>query len=79
MEIRVTSELLGEEVEADMSAWLVSDGAMVEEGEAIAELETSKVVVTIQAPASGVIHQRVQVGDLLEVDAIVATMEVRAK
>ncbi|MGA2812608.1 MAG: biotin/lipoyl-containing protein [Candidatus Acidiferrum sp.] len=53
-------------------AWLVEDGDEVREGQNIAELETSKAVVELVAPASGRIRLAYLAGEELPVGAIVA-------
>ncbi|MDA8202794.1 MAG: lipoyl domain-containing protein [Chloroflexi bacterium] len=39
--------------EGTIVSWLVAEGAHVEEGQAILELETDKATVEMEAPASG--------------------------
>jgi 2-oxoisovalerate dehydrogenase E1 component len=36
--------------------WTVAAGAMVKKGETVAEIETDKAVVEIEAPADGTVH-----------------------
>ena len=72
MDVTVSQELLGTESEADLSEWLVEDGSEVTEGQAIAELETSKVQVEVTSPASGTITYLVAEGDVVEPDMIIA-------
>lgn len=72
MDVIVSQELLGTETEADLSEWLVEDGSEVTKGQAIAELETSKVQVQLEAPASGTITYIAAEGDVVEPDSAIA-------
>ncbi|MBP2266301.1 pyruvate/2-oxoglutarate dehydrogenase complex dihydrolipoamide acyltransferase (E2) component [Pseudarthrobacter sp. PvP004] len=72
MDVIVGQELLGTETEADLSEWLVEDGSEVTAGQAIAELETSKVQVEVLSPASGTLTYVAAEGDVLEPEAIIA-------
>ncbi|GLZ36296.1 hypothetical protein Lesp02_84830 [Lentzea sp. NBRC 105346] len=54
--------------------WLVPDGAAVSEGDPVVELETSKAIEEICAPASGVLRQHVAQGVEVEVGALLATL-----
>jgi pyruvate/2-oxoglutarate dehydrogenase complex dihydrolipoamide acyltransferase (E2) component len=74
MDVVLTQELLGDDQEADLGEWLVEDGATVEEGQAIASVETSKLVNEIVAPAAGVITHKKEEGDLVELDEVIATI-----
>ncbi len=53
--------------EGTLAEWLVEDGAQVEEGQAIYTLETDKSVQEIEAPASGVLTQKVAAGETYDV------------
>ncbi|WP_306636505.1 lipoyl domain-containing protein [Pseudarthrobacter siccitolerans] len=68
----MSKELLGSETEADLSEWLVEDGSEVTAGQAIAELETSKVQVEVVSPASGTIKYVAAEGDVVEPETIIA-------
>lgn len=72
MDVIVGQELLGTETEADLSEWLVEDGSEVTAGQAIAELETSKVQVEVLSPASGTLTYVAAEGDVLEPETIIA-------
>jgi pyruvate dehydrogenase E2 component (dihydrolipoamide acetyltransferase) len=72
MDVVVSQELLGEEAEADISEWLVPDGANVTKGQPIAELETAKVRVEILAPEGGTLRIVVAAGSVIEPGALVA-------
>jgi pyruvate/2-oxoglutarate dehydrogenase complex dihydrolipoamide acyltransferase (E2) component len=48
---------LGQTVEeVTIIDWLVKDGARVEQGQSVLEVETDKAVFPVEANASGVIH-----------------------
>ena len=68
---------LGESVtEATIGEWLKKPGDPVKLDEPIASLETDKVAVEVPAPQAGVMGEyRVQVGDTVEVGAVIATIE----
>ncbi|MDQ0799494.1 lipoyl domain-containing protein [Arthrobacter sp. SLBN-112] len=72
MDVIVGQELLGTETEADLSEWLVEDGSEVTAGQAIAELETSKVQVEVVSPATGTITYVAAEGDVVEPESIIA-------
>jgi acetyltransferase-like isoleucine patch superfamily enzyme len=55
-----------------LTAWLVQDGEDVREGQNLAELETSKALVELAAPASGRIHIRIAAGNEPAVGTVVA-------
>src|SRR5690242_7712948 len=53
--------------------WLKQPGASVRKGEALVEIETDKVTVEIEAPASGVLQQvSAQPGDVVPVGHTIA-------
>jgi len=78
-EIRVPG--LGESVtEATLAKWLKAEGDRVEEDEPIAELETDKVSMEVNAPAAGVLsEQLVEEGAEVEVGALIARLDSEAK
>jgi pyruvate/2-oxoglutarate dehydrogenase complex dihydrolipoamide acyltransferase (E2) component len=53
-------------------AWVVGDGDSVQEGQNIAEIETSKAMVELLSPAAGTIHLKVMAGEEIRVSSIVA-------
>jgi pyruvate/2-oxoglutarate dehydrogenase complex dihydrolipoamide acyltransferase (E2) component len=55
--------------EVAVNEWLVPDGAVVAEGDEICELETDKVAVMVEAPASGVLRHTAAEEDVLAVGA----------
>ncbi|QIM15319.1 acetyl-CoA carboxylase biotin carboxyl carrier protein subunit [Leucobacter insecticola] len=75
MDVNLTKELLGEDLEADLAEWAVEDGSTVAEGQVIASLETSKLVNELLAPTAGVITFKKAAGDLVELDETIATID----
>lgn len=70
-EIKVPN--LGESVtEAELIRWIKEDGAVVKEDEPIAEIETDKASVEINAPKAGVLKHRVSAPSDVEVGTVVA-------
>jgi pyruvate/2-oxoglutarate dehydrogenase complex dihydrolipoamide acyltransferase (E2) component len=49
--------------EGILASWLVDDGAAVQEGEPICTIETDKVEQEIEAPASGTLTYKADVGE----------------
>ncbi|MGB3413823.1 MAG: lipoyl domain-containing protein [Microbacteriaceae bacterium] len=72
MDVVLNQEFLGEEEEADLVEWLVADGATVAEGDAIAQLETSKLVADFLAPAAGVLSHKAEAGDVVNLGDVIA-------
>ncbi|MXP25908.1 2-oxoglutarate dehydrogenase complex dihydrolipoyllysine-residue succinyltransferase [Altererythrobacter indicus] len=68
---------LGESVtEATIGEWLKKPGEAVALDEPIASLETDKVAIEVPAPVAGVMGDyKAEVGDTVEVGAIIATIE----
>jgi pyruvate dehydrogenase E2 component (dihydrolipoamide acetyltransferase) len=58
--------------EGVVTRWLVPDGAHVQRGQPIVEVETDKSTVELEAPASGTLHIRVAEGAVVPVDALLA-------
>jgi pyruvate/2-oxoglutarate dehydrogenase complex dihydrolipoamide acyltransferase (E2) component len=52
--------------EGTLAEWKVEDGATVKEGDVIYVLETDKTARDIEAPASGVLTQKVAAGETYE-------------
>jgi 2-oxoglutarate dehydrogenase E2 component (dihydrolipoamide succinyltransferase) len=77
IEIKVPSP--GESIsEVQIAAWLVSEGAYVEKDAEIAEIDSDKATLTINAPDSGVISIVVQEGESVEVGAVIAKLDTSA-
>ena len=63
--------------EGEVVRWLKAEGDRVSEGEVIAEVETAKATIEIEAPASGVLAKiLVREGENAEVNTEIATIEV---
>ena len=77
MPVEVKVPTLGESVtEATIGEWLKKPGDPVKLDEPVVSLETDKVAVEVPAPAAGVMGEhRVQVGETVEVGAVIATIE----
>jgi pyruvate dehydrogenase E2 component (dihydrolipoamide acetyltransferase) len=59
--------------EATVVRWLLSEGDRVEQGDPLLEVETDKVVMEVEAPASGVLGGvRAQKGDVVPVTEVIA-------
>jgi 2-oxoglutarate dehydrogenase E2 component (dihydrolipoamide succinyltransferase) len=61
--------------EAILAEIHVADGGMVGEGDVLYILETDKVDMEIQAPASGTVRWQVEVGGTYEVGVLLAVIE----
>ncbi len=81
MSIAVELPSLVESVfEGTVARWLVSEGEMVEVDQPIVEVTTDKVDAEIPAPCAGMIEQiRVAEGDVIEIGAVLATIDPDAK
>ena len=60
--------------EGTLLNWLKPDGAPVKAGETIAEIETDKSNVEVEAENEGVLAIQVQVGQTVPVGAVIATI-----
>jgi pyruvate/2-oxoglutarate dehydrogenase complex dihydrolipoamide acyltransferase (E2) component len=67
---------LEETTEVTIVNWLVEDGAVVNEGDEIIEVETDKAVVPVPATAAGVLHiGSYKAGDVVSTETVLATIE----
>ena len=55
-----------------LSAWLVSDGSLVEKGQPLYSLESEKAVEEIESPAAGVVKILAPAGDTYSVGHVLA-------
>ncbi len=70
---------VGESVTSGILAvWNVTDGAFVNEGEEIFELETDKATLPVPAPVSGVITIKVSADEEVDIGAVVAEIDTDA-
>jgi pyruvate/2-oxoglutarate dehydrogenase complex dihydrolipoamide acyltransferase (E2) component len=61
--------------EATVARWLVAEGAQVAAGQPIAEIETDKVDVALEAPTAGTLaRQCVAEGAIVKVGGLVAVI-----
>lgn len=78
LELKIPS--VGESVtEVTISQWLVEDGQYVEMDQPVAELESDKATVELNAEAAGAITLSAAEGDDVEVGAVVATIDTSAE
>lgn len=54
---------------------LVADGEHVDEGDPLYSIETDKVEMEIDAPASGTVHWKAEVGETYEVGDLLAEID----
>jgi pyruvate/2-oxoglutarate dehydrogenase complex dihydrolipoamide acyltransferase (E2) component len=75
MPLRLLMPQFGEIMESGIVArWLVPDRTAVTAGQPLYEVETSKVQMTVEAPAAGVLRQRVAEGAEVPVGTEVAVL-----
>nr|WP_197747174.1 lipoyl domain-containing protein [Mycolicibacterium duvalii] len=60
--------------EAEITEFLVADGASVAEGDPLYSIATDKVEMDIEAPASGVVSWKVEAGGTYDVGALIAVI-----
>jgi len=74
LEIKIPSP--GESItEAQMSTWLVKDGAYVEKDQELAEIESDKATLPLIAGESGQIKILIQSGETVKIGAIACTID----
>jgi len=77
LEMKVPSP--GESItEVEIADWLVSDGDYVEKDQAIAEVDSDKATLELPAEASGIITLKAEVGDAVDVGAVVCLIDTSA-
>ena len=64
-----------EMTEAILAAWLVDDGALVDKGQPLYEMETDKVTNEIDAPAAGRLRRIALEGETYQVGDPVAEID----
>jgi 2-oxoglutarate dehydrogenase E2 component (dihydrolipoamide succinyltransferase) len=78
LELKIPS--VGESVTTvTISQWLKKDGEYVEMDEHIAELESDKATVELNATASGILSIAIEEGSDVEIGAVVASIDTSAK
>ena len=77
LEMKVPSP--GESItEVDIAEWLIQEGDYVEKDQAIAEVDSDKATLELPAEASGTVTFKAEVGDAVEVGAIVCLIDTSA-
>jgi pyruvate/2-oxoglutarate dehydrogenase complex dihydrolipoamide acyltransferase (E2) component len=62
--------------QATLTRWLVAEGERVDGGQPIAEIETDKVEVALEAPVAGTLAKRCAVeGDVVKVGGLIAVID----
>ena len=62
-------------IEGKVNAWLVPDGARINQGDEILEIETSKITNVFESPVSGILRRKVAgEGDTLPVGALLGVV-----
>lgn len=80
MAVDITIPTAGESVsQVTLSRWEKSEGDFVEKDEIVAEIETDKVSMEINAPESGVLSRSANEGDELEVGTVIGQIDPDAK
>lgn len=64
--------------EVEIAEWLVEDGDYVEKDQAIAEVDSDKATLELPAEAAGIITLKAEVGDAVEVGAVVCLIDTSA-
>lgn len=78
LEMKVPSP--GESItEVEIAEWLVEDGDYVEKDQAIAEVDSDKATLELPAEQSGTITLKAEVGDAVEVGAVVCLIDTAAE
>lgn len=74
IEVKVPSP--GESItEVQLASWLVKDGEVVDRDSEIAEVDSDKATLTINAPDQGKITIKVQQGDTVNIGTVIATID----
>lgn len=72
-EVLVPREIVNADTVCIVS-WAVADGAAVDAGTPLCEIETSKAIVTVDAEVAGFVHRRAAVGDDVAVGGLLAVI-----
>ena len=77
LEMKVPSP--GESItEVEIAEWLVQEGDYVEKDQAIAEVDSDKATLELPAEASGTVTFKAEIGDAVEVGAVVCLIDTSA-
>jgi 2-oxoglutarate dehydrogenase complex dihydrolipoamide succinyltransferase (E2 component) len=81
MSVEVRVPALGESiVDATVASWLKKEGDSVSQGETLAELETDKVNVEVNADQAGVLQKIIKhVGDVVAIDEVLCVISTGAE
>ena len=74
MEVRLP-KIMGRETDAVLTRWHAEDGARVQEGDLLYELEVPKITTSKTAPASGTLYRRVEEGARVRYGMVLAVIE----
>ncbi|MCP4550555.1 MAG: 2-oxoglutarate dehydrogenase complex dihydrolipoyllysine-residue succinyltransferase [Bacteroidetes bacterium] len=78
LDIKIPSP--GESItQVQLANWLVEDGEFVEKDQEIVEIDSDKATLSISAEANGSIKILVQEGDIIDVGAVIATIDSTAR
>lgn len=78
VDVKVPS--VGESVaEGVLASWSVEDGAFVEKGATLFELDTDKATTDVPAPESGIVQHLVGAGDDVQINSVVAKINTEGK
>ena len=61
--------------EGEIAEWMVEDGGQVTEGEPLYALEADKSTNEVEAPATGILRIKAQVGETHEVGTVIGYIE----
>ena len=79
MKLDLVVPQVGESITSGLlSSWLKADGAYVQEGEDVFELETEKITLSVPAPGAGVLKISVEEGTDVEIGAVVGVLDTDA-
>lgn len=74
VEVKVPSP--GESItEVQLASWLIKDGEVVERDAEIAEVDSDKATLTINAPEKGKITLKIEEGDTVNIGTVIATID----
>lgn len=73
-DIAVPTDLWEEDTQAVVTAWLVEDGATVNEGELLAEIMVEKAQYEITAAATGTVRITKQIDDVVNKGDVIGTI-----
>ena len=65
------------DIPGSLAVWHVEDGSRVEEGEAVCEVECMKTMMRVPAPASGILRCKMQLGEVVGQDDVIAEIETQ--